>query len=123
MRQSSNILAVEHTEVAKALNFIWTYYPQPIGVNDVVAATAMSRCSLYRAFESYVGRTIRQEIERKRIEYGQRLLLSSTNKISSIARMCGFRSGEQFCRVFTSLTGANPRDFRWNHGRTDAEND
>lgn len=117
LRQSSDILAVENPDVAKALNFIWKHYGQPIGVDDVVAATAMSRCGLYRSFEKYVGRTIRQELERKRIEQGQRLLLTSNDKISQIARACGFRSGEQFCRVFTLIKGTTPSVFRREQGR------
>lgn len=117
LRQSSDILAVDHPEVAKALSFVWQYHSQRIGVADVVAATAMSRCGLYRSFEKYVGRTIRQELERTRIEHGQRLLMTSTDKISHVARACGFHSGEQFCRVFTSLKGITPSEFRRTHGR------
>ncbi len=116
LRQSSDILAVEHPAVARALSFIWKFYAQPIGVDDVISAAAISRCGLYQAFEKHVGRTIHQELERKRIEHGQQLLLTTTDKISHVARLCGFRSGEQFCRVFTSLTGTNPRDFRRDRG-------
>jgi LacI family transcriptional regulator len=116
LRQSSDILAVDDPDVAKALNFIWQYYSQPIGVDDVVAATAMSRCGLYRSFGKHVGRTIRQELERKRIERGEQLLLTSTDKISQIARLCGFSSSEQFCRVFTTVKGTTPSDFRRTQG-------
>ncbi len=117
LRQSSDILAVEHTEVAKALSFVWRYYNQRIGVDDVVAATSMSRCGLYRSFEKFVGRTIRQELERTRIEHSRRLLLTTNDKVSRIARLCGFGSGEQFCRVFTAFNGTTPSDFRRKHGR------
>jgi LacI family transcriptional regulator len=112
LRQSSDILAIDHPEVAKALSFLWKYHGQRIGVDDVVAATAMSRCGLYRAFERHVGRTIRQELERTRLEHGQRLLLTTTDTVGRIARLCGFGSGEQFCRVFAANRGLTPRDFR-----------
>lgn len=118
LRQSSDILAVEHPEVAKALSFVWKYHSQRIGVDDVVAATAMSRCGLYRSFEKHVGRTIREELERTRIEHGERLLLTSTDKVSHIARVCGFRSGEQFCRVFASIKGMTPSECRRKRGQT-----
>lgn len=112
VRRSSDIYAVEHPEVAKALGFIWRHFSDHIGVNDVVAATAMSRCSLYAAFERHIGRTIRGEIERKRIELAQRLLLASQEKVAVIARLCGYRSGEQFCRAFTRVEGKTPSEFR-----------
>ena len=112
VRHSSDILALDHPEVANALGFIWKHFHQRIGVNDVVAATAMSRCSLYKAFEQFVGRTMREEIERKRIELASRLLTTSTHKIAHIARLSGFGSGEQFCRAFVRLQGMTPSAFR-----------
>ena len=112
VRRSSDIMAVEHPEVAKALSFIWRHFTDRIGVDDVVSVTAMSRCSLYRAFEEHVGRTLREEIERKRVEYARKLLAASSDKVAHIARRCGFASGEQFCRAFTRVAGVTPRDFR-----------
>jgi LacI family transcriptional regulator len=112
VRRSSDILAIEHPEVAKAIGFIWKHFHLPIGVSDVVAATATSRCSLYRAFEQSIGRTIREEIERKRLERAKRLLLNSTDKVSSIARQCGYASGEQFCRAFARCLGVTPSVYR-----------
>lgn len=118
LRQSSDILAIDDADVAKALNFIWTNYSLPIGVDDVVAVTAASRCGLYKSFGKHVGRTIRQELERKRIEQAQQLLLTSDDKISQIARLCGFSSGEQFCHVFASIKGTTPSNFRRTQGFT-----
>lgn len=112
VRRSSDILAIEHPEVARAIGFIWKHFHLPIGVNDVVAATATSRCSLYRAFEQSIGRTLREEIERKRLELARRLLLNSTDKVSAIARQCGYASGEQFCRAFARCLGVTPSDYR-----------
>ena len=112
VRQSSDILSLEHPEVAKALGFIWKHFHYRIRVNDVVAATAMSRCDLYREFRKYLGRTIREEIERKRIELARRLLTTTEHKIAHVARSSGFSSGEQFCRTFTKSTGMTPSVFR-----------
>ena len=115
VRRSSEILAMEHPEVAKALGFIWRHFHERIGVEDVVGATALSRCNLYREFQRLVGRTIREELERKRLEYARRLLQTSTDKVAHIARLSGFSSGEQFCRAFARVVGATPREFRQQH--------
>ena len=112
VRHSSDILALEHPEVAKALGFIWKHFHQRIGVEDVVDATAMSRCRLYHYFERLVGRTIREEIERKRLELARQLLVTTSDKIAHIARSCGFASGEQFCRAFTRKNGITPSVYR-----------
>ncbi len=115
VRRSSDILAIEDPDVAKALSLIWQHYSERMGVDDVVRATAMSRCMLYQAFKQYVGRTIREELERKRIEHARRLLLNSSDKVNRIARECGFASGEQFCRAFARVTGSTPSAFRESH--------
>jgi LacI family transcriptional regulator len=115
IRRSSDILALEDPDIAQALGFIWKHFHQRIGVEDVVAATAMSRCRLYDQFKQFVGRTIREEIERKRLERAQQLLLTTTDKIAHIARSCGFASGEQFCRAFARRIGDTPSCFRRKH--------
>ena len=112
VRRSSDICSIEDPDVAKALSFIWQHYGEPIGVADVVAATSMSRCTLYRAFNHFVGRTICQELERKRVEQAQHLLLTSSDKVVRIAHQCGFPSSEQFCRTFARVTGTTPTAFR-----------
>ena len=120
VRRSSDICSIEDPDVAKALSFIWRHYAERIGVADVVAATSMSRCTLYRAFKQYIGRTICQELERKRIEQAQRLLLTTSDKVHRVARQCGFASLEQFCRTFARVTGATPTAFRRRDTETQA---
>lgn len=112
VRRSTDVLAIEHAEVGKALRFLWENFRRRIGVDDVVAVTAMSRCGLYVAFEKYVGRTIREELVRKRIECAKMLLVTSSEKIHHIGQLSGFRGGEQFCRVFSRAVGTSPARFR-----------
>lgn len=112
VRKSSDILAVPHKAVARALSFIWEHFRDRIGVDDVVAQSHMSRCGLYRAFEKHVGRSIGEELARKRVEYAKNLLAESDEKLHRIARLSGFTGGEHFSRAFTRLVGATPSDYR-----------
>ena len=114
-RESSNILAIGHVQVAAALRFIWQHYHEPITVKHVVAACPMSRCGLYSAFEKHVGRPLAEEIARKRVEHARRLLAESDEKIHTIATMSGFSSGEHLSRAFTRLTGQTPSEYRKAH--------
>ncbi len=112
VRKSSDILAVPHKAVAKALGFIWEHFRDPIGVEDVVAQSYMSRCGLYRAFEKHVGRSIGAELSRKRVEYAKSLLAESDEKLHRIARLSGFTGGEHFSRAFTRIVGHTPSEYR-----------
>ena len=108
VRQSSNILAIDHPEVAAALRFIWEHFTESITVENVNHQSRMSRCGIYRAFEKYVGRSIGDEINRKRFEKAKILLSSSDLKHYEIASQCGFSSGEHFSRAFMREFGVAP---------------
>lgn len=112
VRKSSDILAVPHKAVARALGFIWEHFRDRIGVEDVVSSSYMSRCGLYRAFEKHVGRSIGEELARKRVEYAKTLLAKSDEKLHRIARMSGFTGGEHFSRAFTRIVGDTPSEYR-----------
>jgi LacI family transcriptional regulator len=112
VRKSSDILAIEHKAVARALSFIWTHFLEPINVDDVIEASRMSRCGLYRAFEKHVGRSIGDELARKRVEQAQKLLAETDAKLHRIANQSGFSGGEHFSRAFTRLVGVTPSAYR-----------
>ncbi len=112
IRKSSDILAIEHKAVARALGFIWEHFLEPISVDDVIEASRMSRCGLYRAFEKHVGRSIGDELARKRVERAKRLLVETDAKLHRIASQSGFSGGEHFSRAFTRLVGTTPSAYR-----------
>lgn len=115
IRQSTNILAIEHPQVATALRFIWENYSTRITVEDVLKTSTMSRCGMYRAFERYVGRSIGSELSRKRISKAQSLLANSELKHYEIAEASGFTSAEQFSRAFSREVGITPTEYRQQH--------
>ncbi len=81
-------------------------------IGQLAAEHLLERGFRHRAFKHYVGRTICQELERKRIEQAQHLLLTSSDKVLRIAHQCGFPTSEQFCRTFARVTGTTPTAFR-----------
>lgn len=112
VRRSSDILAVDHQAVARALRFIREHYHEPLGVDDVIRASGISRCGLYRAFQQSVGRSPGAEIDRQRVEHAQRLLAETRDKLYRIARLSGFSGAEHFTRVFRRVRGITPSAFR-----------
>ena len=112
VRRSSDIFAVTHKAVARALRFIREHYREPIGVDDVIAASQTSRCGLYRAFQKHVGRSVGQEIDRQRVEHAKTLLRQSREKLYRIAHSSGLSGAEHFTRVFRRVTGITPSAYR-----------
>ena len=112
-RHSSDILAVENIEVARALRFIWgNFSNSALQVRDIVAETKLSRRPLEVAFKREIGRTIGQEITRVRLEKVKDLLRHSSLKISGIASACGFSRTNHLHRIFRADSGKSPKQFQ-----------
>jgi len=111
-RHSTNLLAVEDVGVAKALRFIRSHLGDNISVRDVVKASAVSRRSLERRFKEVLGRSIRQEIHRARIEEACRLLATTHWKIQQISEILGFSYSQRFYLAFRRATGVSPAQWR-----------
>jgi LacI family transcriptional regulator len=115
VRKSSDLLAIQHPNVARALRFIWQHASQSIGVADVVRAAAMSRRGLHEAFVQQLGRTPGAELRRIRLERACKRLVETGDKIEAVALQCGYQSLNSFCVAFKRLTGDSPGRYRLKH--------
>lgn len=112
-RRSTDILAVENLQVARALRFIRDRYANALlSVNDVVAATSVSRRPLEKAFRQELKRSINEEIVRVRMNKVKDLLANSDLKVVDIAAVCGFSRPNHLFRTFRHLYGKSPKAFR-----------
>ena len=117
VRHSSEVLAVPDADLGRALKYIAEHYREPISVEEVVRHVDTTRRRLYLLFEEHLGRPIHAEILRRRLELARRLLATTTNKLYSIARACGFQDAQQLTRVFTREVGIPPSSYRHRQGR------
>jgi LacI family transcriptional regulator len=112
-RRSTDIVAIDNLQVARALRYILDHYSNALlGVNDVVAATTLSRRDLEKAFRKELGRTINQEIVRVRIERVKTLLTTTTMKAVEISAQTGFSRTNHFFRSFRQIVGLSPKAYR-----------
>ena len=116
-RVSSDILAIEDPEVAKALSFIEYHSRQHTLVDEVADAVAMSRRNLHRRFVKTLGRTVHQEIRRARVELVVQMLLETDMTIAQIAYALGWPSEKHIAREFKAVKGVTPLAFRRLHTR------
>jgi LacI family transcriptional regulator len=114
-RTSTDIFAVPHREVAAALRFIWQHYTEPIQTINVAAAAGLSQFHLMRQFQAHLGRSIADEILRKRVEHAKRLLVETNLKAWQIAEASGFSSMVHLSTAFSRLVGQAPSHFRKQH--------
>lgn len=111
-RKSTDIFAVEDKELVSAMVFIKNNFHRAIQISDVVEATSISRRELECRFKVELRKTIKNEIERLRIEHIKRKLINSREPVYKIANTLEFTDPQHFSRYFKNLTGMTPSDFR-----------
>jgi len=111
-RKSSDLIAVAHDGVARSLRFLHEHCHEPIGVDDLARAAAMSRRALHNAFLTHLGRPPGAELHRVRIERAKRLLADSSQSLDDIGERCGYQSSNSLWVAFKQATGMSPRQYR-----------
>lgn len=111
-RKSSDILAVNHTGVARGLHFIAEHFASEISVDDVARAAGMSRRGLHQAFCEHVGCTPGDKIRTVRLDLAKRLLADTEDKIESIAQQSGYPNINTFFIAFRKAEKTTPAEFR-----------
>ncbi len=112
-RRSTDMVAVDNLQVARALRYIGDHCSNPLlGVNDIVAATDLSRRELEKAFRQELKRTPNQEVLRVRMGEVKRLLETSTLKAVEISARTGFTRTNHFFRTFRKVFETSPKIYR-----------
>lgn len=117
-RQSTDTLAVDDADVARAVAFIRDNVTRPIGVEDVLRSVSLSRRRLELRFRDVLGRTPADEIRRVHLERAKQLLVETNMSVPAVAAGSGFGSSEYLARIFKRNIGLTPYKYRCKvHGR------
>ena len=116
-RQSSDILAVDDSEVAMAIHYIKNNAKNKILVQDIAAAAGIGRQTLEKKFRKNIHRTIYDEIQRVRVELISKLLIETDDTISQISSLFNFTDVEHISRFFKKEKGVGLREYRKIHKR------
>ena len=111
-RKSSDLVAVNHPGVAKGFKYLLNHFHEPIGVDDLAGAAAMSRRGFHQAFVEYVGHPPGQELQRVRIDHAKKLLAQTDEKLNTIGELCGYQSANSFWYAFKMSAGISPQEYR-----------
>ena len=98
--------------VRAILGYIEASMPGPVTLSDLSAAFFMSEGHLSRMFRKEMGMSIIAYVKRMRIQMAARLLLDSSESVSEIAARVGVNDANYFCRMFKSVMGASPSEYR-----------
>ena len=112
-RRSTDVVAVEDANLAKAMRFIRAHSPRENpSVEEVARQSGVSRRLLEQRFRGEFGCSILHEIRRVRTDKIAQLLMETQLPVREIADALGFADAQHFARYFRSARKISPLAYR-----------
>jgi LacI family transcriptional regulator len=111
-RESTRSFATGDTLVDGALRTIHDASAGRLTVAQLLVSVPCSRRTLEKRFRATLGRSIHEEIVRRRIDEARRFLRDTTFTIAAIAGETGFANAQRFYAAFGKLQGVTPGAYR-----------
>ncbi len=105
----------EPVEIWKARNLIREHCDEELSLTKVAKSVNISANHLSEKFKQVTGVNFGKYVAQARFQKACQLLQDSNRRISEIAFSVGFQSLSQFNRVFKTLSGKSPTEFRAAH--------
>ena len=112
---SASVSGREHSRrriLKTAKDYIETNYPMAMSVEDISAAAAVSRTTLFRVFRSELNMTPVEYLISFRIAQAKKLLSETDLSVMAIARSVGYEDNLYFSRAFREIEGKSPTEYR-----------
>ena len=107
------IQATEQTDLQKLELYLDQHYMEKLSLESISRELQIGRTKLCRlAKQLSGGKTLSHLIAQRRMEAAKALLLRSGLPISAVAEEVGISDYNYFSRVFRSVTGMTPREYR-----------
>lgn len=117
-RQSTDVFAIQDSNLVTALRFIRENACRGISVDEVARIAGLARRTMEARFKKMLGRSPHEEIMRVQVKRAQRLLLHSNLPVALIAERAGFENPEYFSVAFKRITGMPPATYRKKRGES-----
>ncbi len=111
-RQSTDVVAVGDAATRSAIRFIRKQAGGSLTVKNVLRHAGLSRTALETRFKKAFDCTIKDEIQRVRVNRVKQLLDQTDESLVAIARQTGFLSNTHMHVVFKRATGRTPGNYR-----------
>ncbi len=98
--------------IGQALSFVESNLTRNIHIQELIDIAHMSESSLLRTFKVITGKSPMQYHLFKRISLAKEFLDQPEYKITEVANLIGFSDSNYFSRVFKSVEGMSPKQYR-----------
>ncbi len=96
--------------------YIQEHYNEKLSVMEIASAAFVSERECFRVFHDNLHQTPVEYLRSYRLQKACRLLLDSSESITSIGQSCGLGNNSYFGRIFRREIGCTPWEYRSNGG-------
>ncbi|GAA5494361.1 xylose operon regulatory protein [Rubritalea halochordaticola] len=111
-RRSTEMLAVEHPAVAKALAIMRRDFKNGLVLDDVYEHSGFSKRGLEKAFKRHLKDSPASILRKIRLDYAKNQLSQTDTKIEAIAVECGYSNSSNLSHAFKREIGMSPQEYR-----------
>lgn len=105
-------IAVPSRRIQKIKDYIDAHYAEGIRIDTLAELVNMTSTAFSRFFKQRTNRTVSNYISEVRLSHASQMLIDTTMNVVEISLQCGFPSISNFNRVFRSMKGMTPKEFR-----------
>ncbi|MGI4756934.1 MAG: helix-turn-helix domain-containing protein [Janthinobacterium lividum] len=98
----------------RCLDYIEEHFADQVSLDDLARETGVSRSHLIRSFRISTGASPHQYLLRRRVEHAKSFMGIQHYTLTDVALACGFANQHHLSRVFRSLVGGTPTEYRSN---------
>lgn len=102
----------ESRRVLKVKEYINEHYAEDLTLPELASLAGMSPSSFSRFFKLRTGKTLSSYLIGIRLGNAARALVDTSSNVSEICYACGFNNLSNFNRIFKSVKGMTPHEFR-----------
>jgi AraC family transcriptional regulator len=104
-------------QLRRVIGFVQAHLHQEVSLMQMAEEANLSPAYFSQMFRESTGVAPHQFVLRARVERAKELLRKQDRRVLDVAIQCGFQTQQHFARVFRTLCGMNPTQFRRPHTR------
>ena len=103
---------INDDRIQKVLSYIRKNIYKTIDIDSLAAISCLSKDHFIRLFKKEINNTPLQNINQKKIEKAQLILITDSMPVKNISYLLAYEDHSYFNRLFKKLTGVTPQQYR-----------
>lgn len=102
----------DEKRIYPALQYMQEHYSQPVALEEICRVMHVGKSECFRCFKRNLNTSPMDYLLHHRISIASMLLRDTDKTTADIALECGFNSSSYFCKVFRTIKGCSPKEYR-----------